>query len=145
MTRRPVLTAIIVLSLFGLAISGLALHNHYSKSVSSYCSFGETFNCDIVNRSIYSVVAGVPVALVGMIGYALLALLAWLTRRGSDQRGFIVAGAFVGLGFSLYLTYVEKYVLATWCILCLSSLVLIVLITILSLLAMRRPRAVSST
>jgi uncharacterized membrane protein len=37
-----------------------------------------------------------------------------------------------GLGFALYLTYIEKFVLATWCILCLSSLTLIVLITVLS-------------
>ncbi len=136
MTHRSVLTAIMVLSLLGLAISGLALHNHYSKSASSYCSFGDNFNCDIVNRSIYSVVSGVPVALIGMIGYAVLGALAWLTRRGSDQRGFIVAGALAALGFSLYLTYVEKYVLATWCILCLSSLALIVVITILSLVSM---------
>ncbi len=144
MTHRSALTAIIVLSILGLALSGLALHNHYRKSASSYCSFGENFNCDIVNRSTYSVVAGVPVALLGMIGYALLALLAWLTRRGSDQRGFLVAGALVALGFSLYLTYIEKYVLATWCILCLSSLALIILITIFSLLAMRLSRAVAT-
>ncbi len=141
MTHRSALTSIIVLSILGLALSGLALHNHYSKSASLYCSFGENFNCDVVNRSTYSVVAGIPVALLGMIGYALLAFLAWLTRRGSDQRGFIVAGAVAGLGFSLYLTYVEKYVLATWCILCLSSLALIALVTIFALLTMHSPRA----
>jgi len=37
-----------------------------------------------------------------------------------------------GLGFALYLTYIEKFVLATWCVLCLSSLSLIFLITVLS-------------
>jgi len=37
--------------------------------------------------------------------------------------------AFAGLAFALYLTYVEGYVLETWCILCLSSLGLIVTIT----------------
>lgn len=144
MTHRSALTAIIMFSFLGLAISGLALHNHYSTGASSYCSFGDNFNCDIVNRSVYSVVAGVPVALVGMIGYALLALFAWLTRRGNDQRGFMVAGALAGLGFSLYLTYVEKYILGTWCILCLSSLALIVLITICSLVSLRSPGTVST-
>src|SRR5579884_3602623 len=137
MSRRAALTGIIILSILGLAISSLSLVNHYSTSKSSYCSFGDNFNCDIVNRSVYSVVAGLPVALVGIIGYALLALFAWLTRRGNDQRGFMVAGAFAGLGFSLYLTYVEKYILGTWCVLCLSSLALIVLITIFSLLSLR--------
>ena len=135
--RRSVLTAIMVLSVLGLAISSLSLVNHYSTSPTSYCSFGENFSCDIVNRSIYSRVFGVPVALIGMIGYVLLGLFSWLTRRGNDQRGFLVAGALVGLGFSLYLTYLEKYVLATWCILCLSSLAIIVIITALSLMSMR--------
>ena len=141
--RRSVLTAIIVLSVLGLAISSISLVNHYSTGTSSYCSFGDNFNCDIVNRSIYSRLFGVPVALIGMIGYALIGILAWLSRRGNDQRGFIIAGALVGLGFSLYLTYLEKYVLATWCILCLCSLALIVLITILSLLAMRSSQPLS--
>ena len=135
--RRSVLTAIMVLSVLGLAISSLSLVNHYSTSPTSYCSFGENFNCDIVNRSIYSRVMGVPVALIGMIGYLLLGLFSWLTRRGNDQRGFLVAGALVGLGFSLYLTYLEKYVLATWCILCLSSLAVILIITALSVMSMR--------
>ncbi len=144
MSRRAALTGIIILSILGLAISSLSLVNHYSTSKSSYCSFGDNFNCDIVNRSIYSQVSGVPVALIGMIGYVVLALLSWLTRRGNDQRGFMIAAALAGLGFSLYLTYIEKFVLATWCILCLSSFAIIVLITILSLLAMRSSQPLSS-
>ncbi len=137
MSRRASLTAIIILSILGLAISSVSLVNHYGTGKSAYCSFGESFNCDIVNRSIYSQFLGVPVALIGIVGYVVLAVLAWLTRRGNDQRGFIVAGALVGLAFSLHLTYVEKYILATWCILCLSSLAVIVLITIFSLATMR--------
>ena len=137
MSRRASLTAIIILSILGLAISSVSLVNHYGTGKSSYCSFSENFNCDIVNRSIYSQFLGVPVALIGVVGYVVLALLAWLTRRGNDQRGFILAGALVGLAFSLHLTYVEKYILATWCILCLSSLAVIVLITIFSLATMR--------
>ena len=41
----------------------------------------------------------------------------------------MLAAAVVGLGFALYLTYVEGYVLETWCILCLSSLGLIAAIS----------------
>ena len=136
-SRRSALTAILILSVIGVAISTLSLVNHYSTGTSSYCSFGDNFNCDIVNRSIYSRVLGVPVALIGMIGYVLLAVFSWLSRRGNDQRGLILGGALAGLGFSLYLTYLEKYVLATWCVLCLSSLAVIALITVFSLASMR--------
>jgi uncharacterized membrane protein len=44
----------------------------------------------------------------------------------------LLTGSVAGLGFALYLTYIEKFVLATWCILCLSSLAAISAIAILS-------------
>jgi uncharacterized membrane protein len=44
----------------------------------------------------------------------------------------LLVAALAGLGFALYLTYVEGYVLETWCILCLSSLALIATITALA-------------
>jgi uncharacterized membrane protein len=56
-----------------------------------------------------------------------------------------VVGSLGGLGFALYLTYIEKYVLFAWCILCLSSLALIFSITVLSILlflrSIRRPQS----
>ena len=73
-------------------------------------------------------------ALIGVLGY--LALLAFATfyRDKAETPGIVLVGSSGGLGFALYLTYVEKYILFAWCILCLSSLAVIFLITLLSVL-----------
>jgi uncharacterized membrane protein len=133
MTARRLLLAIAALSVAGVAISFVSLHHHYGTEQSSYCDFGQMFNCDIVNRSIYSVVMGIPVALIGILGYLTLLFLATLHRDKPNTPLFLLIASLAGLSFALYLTYVEKFVLAVWCILCVSSLAAIAGIAALSL------------
>jgi uncharacterized membrane protein len=130
-TRR-VFRLIALLALAGVVVSSVSLRHHYGTTETSYCDFGASFNCDIVNRSIYSTVVGIPDALIGILGYGLLFALATFYRTKVETPYTLLIAATAGLGFALYLTYIEKFVLATWCILCLSSLSLIVLITVLS-------------
>ena len=129
---RRVFLIIAVLALAGVIDSGVALRSHYAKSKSAYCDFGESFNCDIVNRSMYSVVMGVPVALIGVLGYAGLLALATLYRVKAETPVILLIAAVAGLGFAIYLTYIEAYVLTVWCVLCLASLGLITAITVLA-------------
>lgn len=128
-TERRVFQLIAVLALAGIVVSSVSLRHHYGTSQTSYCDFGASFNCDIVNRSVYSTVLGVPDALIGILGYGLLLVIATFYRTKAEGPSVLLAASTVGLGFALYLTYIEKFVLATWCILCLSSLALIILIT----------------
>jgi vitamin-K-epoxide reductase (warfarin-sensitive) len=130
-TRR-VFVLIAILALAGIVVSSISLHHHYGTSQTSYCDFGASFNCDVVNRSVYSTVLGVPDALIGILGYGLLLGLATLYRTKAETPLMLLIASTAGLGFALYLTYIEKFVLATWCILCLSSLTLIFLITVMS-------------
>ncbi len=127
-----ILSAIALLAVAGAAVSSVSLYHHYGTSPSSFCDFGATFNCDMVNRSIYSAVFGIPVALIGILGYGVLLVLAALYRAKAEISLMLLVAALAGLGFALYLTYVEAFVLAVWCILCLSSLALIAAITVLS-------------
>jgi len=127
-----ILWTIAVLAIAGAAVSSVSLYHHYDTSPSSFCDFGANFNCDIVNRSIYSVVFGIPVALIGIFGYGVLLVLATLYRAKTEVSRMLLVASLAGLGFALYLTYVEAFVLAVWCILCLSSLALIAAITVLS-------------
>jgi uncharacterized membrane protein len=90
-------------------------------------------------------VAGVPVALIGILGYVALLAFATFYREKAETPGILVLGSLVGLAFALYLTYIEKYVLFAWCILCLSSLVIIFSIAVLSaILFMRSMRGTAS-
>ncbi|HYA96240.1 MAG TPA: vitamin K epoxide reductase family protein [Terriglobales bacterium] len=124
------LLVITLLALAGMVLSGVSLKNHYSGVKSEYCDLGDTFNCDLVNRSVYSHIGPVPVAAIGLVGYMALFALSRLRQRRAH--GLMLLGALGGLAFALYLTYIEAYVLGVWCILCLGSLATIVLITALS-------------
>ena len=132
--RRVIFLAIAMLSLAGIAVSAIALQRHYAKSTSSFCEFGQKFNCDIVNRSEYSSIMGIPVAGIGVVGYGLLLALSTFYRRRPETPTRLALAAAAGLAFALYLTYVEDYVLQTWCILCVSSLGVIAVITLLAAL-----------
>ena len=128
-SQRILFAAIAVLSIAGVVVSAISLQRHYAKSATSYCDFNEKFSCDIVNRSEYSSIEGIPVAAIGVLGYVALLLLSTLWRSRPDTPNWLVGGSVSGLVFALYLTYIEAYVLTTWCILCLISLGLIFLIT----------------
>jgi len=130
--KRILFVLIAILSLAGVVISAVSLERHYAKAASDFCDFSQQFNCDIVNRSEFSELAGIPVAAIGVAGYALLLLLSTLCKFRPETPARLLGAASVGLVFALYLTYVEAHDLKTWCILCLGSQVLIFLITLLS-------------
>jgi len=118
---------IALVALAGVIVASLALHVHYSTDTQP-CSINEKWDCGIVNHSPFAVMAGIPVAAIGIAGYVVLAGLA-LARR----RRLLVVAAVAGLGFSLYLTHIEKDVLQVWCLYCVGSLGIISIITLLSL------------
>ncbi len=128
--RYPILGCCLI----GVILSAVSLYNHYSTSATGYCDLNATFNCDLVNRSTYSQFFGVPVALVGLLGYVLLVTLSM--RGGTRTALFRLAAAIVGLGFALYLAYIEAYVLAVWCLLCIGSLMMITAIAALTGIAL---------
>jgi uncharacterized membrane protein len=132
MTAQRLFHTVTVLAILGMIVSAVSLQHHFAKSKTSYCDFGESFNCDVVNRSQYSSIAGIPVAGIGVAGYAVLLAFATLYRTKAETPVLLTLASLGGLGFALYLTYVEGFVLQAWCILCLSSLTLITLITIIS-------------
>lgn len=134
----PLFLVIAILCIAGIVLSGVSLQRHYARSESTFCDFSQKFSCDIVNRSEWSEVAGIPVAGIGVVGYVALLLLStvWKSRSATPIRLLAVAGA--GLAFALYLTYIEAYELKTWCILCLGSQVVILLITIMATLVKYR-------
>lgn len=121
-----------------MIVSAISLQRHYAKSATEFCDISQQFSCDIVNRSEYSSIMGIPVGGIGVLGYAALFVLAtfWKSRVETPIR--LLGAAIAGLAFALYLTYIEAYVLTTWCILCLISLVLISLISVLALVVKLR-------
>src|SRR4030088_2127257 len=97
---RSLLLGIAVLSVAGMIVSSISLQRHYAKSATSYCEFGEKFNCDIVNRSEYSSVMGIPVSLIGVAGYGLLLALSTLYRSLPETPTRLLMAAAAGLAFA---------------------------------------------
>jgi len=116
---------LLLLAILGVAASSLALREHY-RTDASPCSINERWDCGIVNHSPYAVLAGVPVAVIGITGYLLLGIL-------SLKRAYrlMLVLALAGLAFSLYLARIEAHVLGVWCIYCVISLGTISLMTLL--------------
>ena len=129
---RLVFVLIAILSLAGVIDSAIAVQRHFAESRTRYCDFSQKFSCDIVNRSEYSTLLGIPVAVIGIAGYGMLFVLSTFFRYRQQTRDWLLGAAIAGLGLALYLTYIEAYVLTTWCILCLISLALISLISALA-------------
>ena len=144
---------LVILAVLGMVVSALALREHYREYGDSPCSINERWDCGVVNHSKYALVGGavealkrvpglgsLPVATAGIIGYVLIAVLAWL--RSYRVLLVILLGA---LAFSLYLANIEKTILGVWCIYCVISLGLICLLTLADLAVViaglvRRPK-----
>jgi len=116
---------LVVLAIFGIVVSALALREHY-RTDASPCSINERWDCGIVNHSPYAVLWKVPVAVIGMAGYLLLGLLA-IRRAYAWMLPFVT----VAFAFAIHLADVESMVLEVWCIYCVISLGIITLFTVL--------------
>ena len=121
---------LLILAILGIIVSSLALREHYRTYGDAPSDINAHWDCGIVNHSPYAVIAGVPVATLGIAGYLLMAALAFLR----SYRLFLVI-ALASLGFSLYLAHIEKDILGVWCIYCVISLAIISLMTLLDLCA----------
>jgi len=119
---------LLILAIFGIIVSSLALREHYREYGDSPCSINERWDCGVVNHSPFAMLGPIPVAAVGIIGYILMGALAFLR----SYRVLLVP-TFAGLTFSLYLAHIEKDVLGVWCVYCVISLGIISLMSLLNL------------
>jgi vitamin-K-epoxide reductase (warfarin-sensitive) len=145
---------ITLLAVLGIIAASLALREHY-RTEASPCAINARWDCGTVNKSPFAAIGGIldlltnhnaalepesnrsmpwlrniPVAVVGIAGYLLLGVLAFLKRWR-----LLSAMAVVAMLFSLYLAHIEKDVLEVWCIYCVISLGIITLITLFSAIA----------
>jgi uncharacterized membrane protein len=106
----------VAVALAGLAIAGYLTIAHFAGAA-PVCAIAH--GCATVQKSAYAELAGIPVALLGLLGYA--AILASLAADGERGRTVTAALAFAGFGFSAWLTYVEVVELRAICVWCVAS------------------------
>ncbi len=106
--------ALIVLGVIGMAIASYLTYIHYAE-IKPLCTAGNS--CIKVQSSVYSKLAGVPVALMGLIGYVAI-LISLLIPQSENTRFATMALTLVGFAFSAYLTYRELFsihAICEWC------------------------------
>jgi len=118
----------LILAVLGVVVSSLALREHYRTYGDSPCSINEHWDCGVVNHSPYAMIAGIPVATLGIAGYILMGALAYLRSYR-----LLLVPTFAGLAFSLYLANIEAKILGVWCIYCVISLGIISLMSLFTL------------
>jgi uncharacterized membrane protein len=119
----------IVLALIGLGVASYLTYVHYA-GIKPACTAGES--CTKVQTSKYSELAGVPVALMGLIGYVLI-LATLLAPQGETTRFATMAITLGGFGFSAYLTYRELFSIHAICEWCVSSAIILTILMCLSI------------
>lgn len=121
---KKLTTWMIAFAIVGTALSAYAFLHNRGFASGALCNINDTLNCDIVNKGPFSDFFGVPVALIGLIGYGLLLAGSLLKRFHPHDRSltiFLLALACGGFGFSLYLTSIEATILHAWCLVCVTS------------------------
>lgn len=124
MSRGDLLLLIAVLAAFGIVVSSYLTWQWYDAAVSSWCDLDDYFSCTKVRESPFAAVAGVPTALVGVAGFAILCALATVGLRGRARMGrwpieaWLFAFAILGVLIGAALTLVEVFVIQAICILC---------------------------
>ena len=130
MSVRTLRRTLIVMALLGTGLAAYLTYIHYA-GIKPLCGRNGG-SCEIVQTSKYSHLAGVPVALIGLIGYVLI--LGSLLAPEEERFRFLTAALVLGgFGFSVYLTYREVFSLEKICEYCVSSAILLTLMLPLSL------------
>ena len=129
----------IVLAIIGLLVSiYMTIYKYSNNEAMCIGSSG----CSEVNASRYSEINGIPVALLGVIGYTIILALLFLERRPGffQQNGSILlfGVSLIGFLFTLYLIYLEIALIKAYCPFCLTSQAVMTVIFIISVIRLAR-------
>ena len=131
---------LVAFALLGLVASSAATYVHYNliknPDYSSFCDINATVSCKAAYLSRYGSIAGVPVAVGGILFFAWVLLLMWGARGNSRIKdsapAYIFAGSTFALAAVLYLAYASFFVLKEVCPLCVATYVAVIGIFVIS-------------
>src|SRR5579863_6487910 len=132
-TRSTLVRVMLVLAVLGLADATYLTVVHYAGLKVLCAAHGNP--CETVQSSKYSFLAGLPVALIGAIGYVLI-IASMLVRDNENTRLATLGLTLLGFGFSAYLTYQETFTITghpIYCEWCVGSAIVLTILLIFSL------------
>jgi uncharacterized membrane protein/predicted DsbA family dithiol-disulfide isomerase len=131
---------LIAFAVLGLGASAAATYVHYNliknPDYSSFCDINTTVSCKAAYLSRFGSVAGVPVAVGGVLFFTWVLLLLWGSRGKSRIKdsapAYIFAGSTLALAATLYLAYASFFVLKQVCPLCVATYVAVIGLVVVS-------------
>lgn len=141
MKKNTILEVIIILAVIGLMVSLYLLKDHYFPQETGVCMIGERISCGSLHTGEYSVLFHVPVALLGVVWFAVLPILSW---KASKSNGLIIEGM-LGWGIlgllSIFYFITLEVLLKTICPFCTIIHIIVVVTLILAYLLHRRKKS----
>ncbi len=140
MNEKRGLNIILISSIIAIFVSLYLTYIHYSDT-SSFCDISQGLSCDIVNRSLYSEIFGIPVSFMSLVVFYFIALITMSALRNKKIFGLykkdIINLIFwlmvISILLALYLIYIELFVLYSICVLCVLLDIMILIIFIMAM------------
>lgn len=144
---RPGIAGLAGFAALGLIASASSTWVHYqllsNPSYSSFCDVNATVSCTEAYTSQFGSFSGVPVALFGVLFFALALGLIAICRRSDSAlpnlAGYVFALSTAGLAVVLYLAYASFFILKAVCVLCVGTYIAIIGLFLISGAATRYP------
>ncbi len=138
---RKVYWFILVVSIINMILSGIVLQGHKGSSKICPVSSG-VFKCDVVLESSYALFWGIPVALIGLVCFGLVALVTWygLIIGSAWAEEVIVVLLLIGSLGALRFLFIQAFVLGAFCPYCVTIDILIIVAAVVFIYMKKKRR-----
>lgn len=128
LSKEKIWKILIVLSGIGILLAIYLFYNFLTKPLIESCYISTTINCDAVTKGALSTLFGIPVALIGLVGYITILLSSVFKKK------LLVLGmSTFGMVFCLFITYQELFSLKVICPVCLACQLVMLIIFLLAI------------
>lgn len=126
--KKNIWNIIFILAVIGIGLAIYLFYNYLTKPATMFCYVNSKVNCDAVTKGSISTLFGVPVSLIGLVGYIVILISSLLKNKK-----LVLGMATFGMIFCLYITFQEVFFLKVICPVCLACQLDMLLVFLLGL------------
>jgi len=135
LTKNYLWKALIILSILGILLATYLFYNFLTKPLVESCYFNSHINCDAVTKGSLSTLFGIPVSLIGLVGYIVI-LISSIFRK----KLLVLGMSAFGMAFCLFITYQELFRIKVICPVCLTCQLVMLAIFLLAIYLNVKPK-----
>jgi len=128
LTKKNIWKALIGLSILGILLASYLFYNFLTKPLIESCYFNSHVNCDAVTKGSLSTFFGIPVSLIGLVGYITI-----LFSSIFKKKLLVLGMSTFGMFFCLFITYRELFILKVICPVCLMCQLVMLIVFLLGI------------